>query len=69
MADGFDIQTWNTCINKAKYLELEIEINGDSFLLSRFGVFRTVQELFCFLCGYEWGVDRGKTECKGTKIK
>ncbi len=57
--DGYDVQRWKLIELKAINNDLQIDINGDKFLLRTenkfFGAFQNSDELFSFICGYEAG--------------
>ena len=66
MANAHDIVMWNTCKNKAQDAGLEIQFNGEAFLLlnKAYGLFPTVESLYYYLCGYEAGYSAGKFQPK-----
>ena len=69
MTTGFDIQLWNTCLQKAKENGLELDVKGDKFRIyykeySFIGILDTVKEVFVFLCGYENGLIVGGKDIK-----
>jgi len=55
--NGYDIQKWQRCEELAELLGVGIDVN-EGFRLTNtnglnLGVFRTVDEVYAFLCGYE----------------
>lgn len=57
MTTARDIQKWNLIVEKAQHLDLSIELK-DSFCIYRrkhsLGRVETLDELYTFMCGYEW---------------
>ena len=66
-ATGYDIQKYIYCMEKVKKNSLTNTINGDKISLFSedkliLGSFENIDDLFEFLCGYEYGYDKGKAE-------
>jgi hypothetical protein len=64
--DADQVKKWQLCEKKARDNGLVLTIKS-TFALRKYagqmlGTFSTVDELFCFLCGYEWGWSGGATE-------
>jgi len=56
--DGYVIQKWNRCNSIAKTCKVKIEVSENGFRIYdinqlTLGSFRTVAEVYAFLCGYE----------------
>jgi hypothetical protein len=60
--DGYDVQKWKLIELKAINNDLQIDINGDKFLLQTekkfFGAFESIDTLYFFIYGYEAGKER-----------
>ena len=62
--DGYDVQTWLTCIEKINMNELTYELHGEFIHIKdknklMLGSFKSVEDLFSYLCGYETGLSKG----------
>mgnify|MGYP006274461037 CR=1 FL=1 len=55
--NGYDVQQWIVCENTAKRCDVRIELATGFKLYDAYGLslgsFRTVSEVYAFLCGYE----------------
>ena len=52
--NGYDAQRYEICKEKAFNLGMDIQTKGKLFTIQKYGTFETTDELFFFLCGYEW---------------
>lgn len=65
--DGYDLQLYQKAKEKAESLNLCIETTGVNLLLRRLpkgetmGGFETMDNLYSFLCGYDWGNAKKQT--------
>lgn len=58
--DAHLVSKWLMCKEKAKDTGLDVDYLGDIFKVTgangrHLGMFSTVDDVYSFLCGYEWG--------------
>jgi hypothetical protein len=57
--DAHQLQRWNLCKEKMDDLKIKFELKDNIFLKLKdgraIGIFNTIDELYAFLCGVEWG--------------
>ena len=60
---GYDFKKYKLCVKKCNENVLDLGVIGDDFVISKrndntsFGRFANIQNVFDFLCGYEWGIE------------
>ena len=67
MKDAYLIQKYERCIELAKDVNLSFYVKGDTIRLENetkenLGVMESIDQLFCYLCGYYEGYKKGKLE-------